>query len=97
MPLLERPLRAKNGPITFLNRTKHLKKDYSSPPPLPLKGRVHWFSRQAVINNCFLLNPEKKLAQIRLVVFEKKAKAHILVRKMRHRDEGYSNNQLKSC
>jgi len=27
-----------------------------------------------VLNNCFLLNPEKKLAQIRLAVFEKKAK-----------------------
>jgi len=28
-----------------------------------------------VINKCFLLNPEKNLAQIRLVVFEKNAKA----------------------
>jgi len=28
---------------------------------------------QVVMNKCFLLNPEKKLAQIRLVVFEKNA------------------------
>jgi len=29
---------------------------------------------QVVVNKCFLLNPEKNLAQIRLVVFEKNAK-----------------------
>jgi len=28
---------------------------------------------QVVMNKCFLLNPEKILAQIRLVVFEKNA------------------------
>jgi len=28
---------------------------------------------QIVMNKCFLLHPEKKLAQIRLVVFEKNA------------------------
>jgi len=28
---------------------------------------------QIVINKCFLINPEKKLAQIHLVVFEKNA------------------------
>jgi len=28
---------------------------------------------QVVMNKCFLLNPEKNLAQIRLVVFEKNA------------------------
>jgi len=28
---------------------------------------------QVVMNKCFLLNPEKNVAQIRLVVFEKKA------------------------
>jgi len=39
-----------------------------------LKGRVQCFSMQVVINKCFFLNPEKKLAQIRLVVFEKNAK-----------------------
>jgi len=39
----------------------------------PFKGRVHCFSMQVVMNKCFLLNPEKRtLAQIRLVVFEKK-------------------------
>jgi len=30
------------------------------------------FSEQVVMNKSFLLNPEKKLAQIRNVVFEKK-------------------------
>jgi len=34
-----------------------------------IKGRVQSFSMQVVINKCFLLNPEKKLAQIRLIVF----------------------------
>jgi len=38
-----------------------------------LKGQVHCFSMQVVMNKCFLLNFEKKLAQIRLVVFEKNA------------------------
>jgi len=33
------------------------------------------FSMQVVINNGFLLNPEKNLAQICLVVFEKNAKS----------------------
>jgi len=28
---------------------------------------------QVVMNKCFLLNPEKKLAQIHLVIFEKNA------------------------
>jgi len=37
-----------------------------------LKGRMHYFSMQVVIIKCFL-NPEKKLAQIRFVVFEKNA------------------------
>jgi len=34
-----------------------------------IKGRVHCFLMHVVINKCFRLNPEKKLAQIRLVVF----------------------------
>jgi len=38
------------------------------------KGLVQCFSMQVVMNKCFLLNPEKKLAQICLVVFEKNAK-----------------------
>jgi len=38
------------------------------------KGRVHCISMQVVMNKYFLLNCEKKLAQIRLVIFEKKAK-----------------------
>jgi len=53
-----------------------------------LKGRVHCFSMQVVINKCFLLNPEKKLAQIRLIVFEKNAKTHFNSEKWRHRAEG---------
>jgi len=42
----------------------------------PLKAAwVQCFSMQVVINKCFFLNSEKKkLAQIRLVVFEKNAK-----------------------
>jgi len=35
---------------------------------------VHCFSMQVVMNKCFLLNTEKNLAQIRLVVYEKNAK-----------------------
>jgi len=37
----------------------------------PLKAGVHCFSIQVVMNKCFLLNPEKNLTQIHLVVFEK--------------------------
>jgi len=37
------------------------------------EDRVHCFSMQIVMNKCFLLNPEKNLTQIRLVVFEKNA------------------------
>jgi len=40
---------------------------------LSLKGQVHCFSMQVVMNKCFLLNPEKLLVQIRIVVFEKNA------------------------
>jgi len=39
-----------------------------------LKGWVHCFSMQVVMNKCFHLNPEKNLAQIRLAVFEKNTK-----------------------
>jgi len=38
------------------------------------KGQVHCFLMQVVIKKCFLLNPEKNLAQIRLVVYEKMQK-----------------------
>jgi len=37
-------------------------------------GRVQYFLVQVVMSKCFLLNPKKNLAQIRLVVFEKNAK-----------------------
>jgi len=42
------------------------------------KGRVQCFLKQVEMYKCFLLNLEKNLAQIRLVVFEKKAKKHTL-------------------
>jgi len=45
------------------------------------RGRMHCFSMQVVMNKCFLLNPEKNLAQIRLVVFEKTQKMHTLIPK----------------
>jgi len=62
------------------------------------KGRVHCFSMQVVMNRCFLLNPEKKLTQIR-VIFEKNTKNALLIPKMTSpiRRLGYCNNQLKSC
>jgi len=47
---------------------------------------------QIVMNKCFFLNPEKKLAQIRLVVFEINAP---LIPK--NEMLGYSIYQLKSC
>jgi len=39
------------------------------------KGQVQCFSMHVVMNKCFLLNPEKNLTKIRLVVFEKNAKS----------------------
>jgi len=60
---------------------------------LTLKNRVHCFLIQVVMNKCFLLNPEKNLAQIRLVVFEKKAPL-ISGMTLPNRRLGYSNNQL---
>jgi len=38
-----------------------------------VKGRVQYFLMLVIINKCFLLNPVKKLAQIRFVAFEKNA------------------------
>jgi len=35
-----------------------------------LKGQVHCFSMQVVINKCFLLNPEKKFGADPCCVFE---------------------------
>jgi len=48
------------------------------------------------------INPEKKFAQTRLVVFQKNAKTHSLISKIditepKTRMLRYSNNQLKSC
>jgi len=34
------------------------------------KGGVHCFSMQVESTSCFLLNPEKNLMQIRLVIFD---------------------------
>jgi len=46
-------------------------------------------------DKCFLLNPEKKLVQIRAVVFGKNVKPinsnAIQCQKRRHRAEGYAN------
>jgi len=39
-----------------------------------IKGQVQSFSMQVVINKSFFLDPEKNLAQICLVIFEKNAK-----------------------
>jgi len=54
---------------------------------------------QAVMNKCLLLNLKKKLAQIRLVVFEKNTplipKNDVTEPKAGRL--GYSNNQLESC
>jgi len=54
---------------------------------------------QVAINKCFLLNPEKNLAQIRLVVFEKNVplipKNDVTDPKTKRLD--YPNYQLKSC
>jgi len=55
-----------NNCLISLNTTVYSSAD------LLFKGRVHCFSMQVVMNKCFL-NPEKSLAQIRLVVFEKNA------------------------
>jgi len=38
---------------------------------------MHCFTMQVAMNKCFILNPERKLAQIRVVVFEEnKTNAH---------------------
>jgi len=39
-----------------------------------VKDRVQCFSMKRVMKNCFLLNHEKILVQIRLVIFKKNAK-----------------------
>jgi len=39
-----------------------------------IKGQVHCYSIQVVMNKYFLLNPEKNLAQICLFVFKKNTK-----------------------
>jgi len=51
---------------------------------------------QIVINKCFLLNLEKNLAEILLVVFKK---THTLITKndVTEPSANYSDNQLKSC
>jgi len=43
-----------------------------------IKDQVHCFSMQVVINKCYLLNPKKNLAQIRLVVFKKNDKEWLI-------------------
>jgi len=46
-----------------------------------IKGRVHCYSMQVIMNKCFLLISEKILALIRLIVFEKNTKSHTLIPK----------------
>jgi len=46
-----------------------------------LKGWVHCFSNQLVLNKYFFLNPEQNLTQILLVVFEKNEKNASLIPK----------------
>jgi len=48
---------------------------------LLINGRVQCFSIHDVKKKRFLLNPEKKLAQMRLVIFEKTQKPYILIPK----------------
>jgi len=54
---------------------------------------------QVVMKKCFLLNPKKNLAQIRLVIFE--INAPLIpkndVTEPKARKLGYSIYQLKSC
>jgi len=63
------------------------------------KSLVHCFSMQVVMKKCFFLNPEKKLAQIRFVVFEKYAPLNPKndVTEPKARRLGCFNNQLKIC
>jgi len=66
-----------------------------------LKAECTVFQCRFVMNKCFLLNPEKKLAQIRFIVFEQNAKNAPLIPKNvvtepKIRRLGYSNNQMKS-
>jgi len=68
IPILER--RASLGPPTVTG---------GRPPLVGLRDRVHCFSMQVIINKCYLLNPEKNLAQIRLVVLEKKRKKRTFI------------------
>jgi len=63
-----------------------------------IKGQMHCFSMQVVMNKRFLLNLKKKLAKIRLIVFEKKSTPLIpkkYVTEPKTRRLGYSINQLK--
>jgi len=55
------------------------------------------FAMQVVLNKCFAVNPEKNLAQSRLIAFEKNAKTtNFNFEKMTSpsRRLGYSNNQI---
>jgi len=64
------------------------------------KVPMQCFSMQVVMNKCFLLNPEKNLVQLCLVVFEKKQKPcnfgalHFRKKSSTIRRLGYSYNQL---
>jgi len=51
---------------------------------------------QVIMNKCLLLNPEKKLSQFRLVIFEKDAPL-ILKNDVTEPKARLLNYQLKSC
>jgi len=53
-----------------------------------LEGRVHCFSIQIVMNNCFLLNPEKKCRRSIFRFREKRKKRNYNSEKLRYQAEG---------
>jgi len=65
---------------------------------ITIKGRVHCFSTQIVMNKCYLLNPEKKFGADPSCHFRKKRTliSKNVVTEPKARRLSYSNNQLKS-
>jgi len=57
-----------------------------------LKDRVHFFSKQVVMNKCFLLNPEKKIGSYPSCRFLHKRAFNS--EKWRHRAEGWKARLL---
>jgi len=70
--------------------------------PSLIKGRVHCFLMQVVLNKCFHLKSEKKISADPFCRFREKRKNAPLIPKNditepKARGLAYSNNQLKSC